>query len=74
MGSISVVIVVAPALVITAIPRLRVAPILIIGIIGITGLAILLIVWWLAVWCWWLLGPCGRILPTLVACLGRRLL
>lgn len=74
MNSILVVIVVTPALVITPIPRLWVAPILIIGVIGITGLAILLIVRWLAIGCWRLLGPCGRVLPTLVACLSCRLL
>lgn len=74
MDSILVVVVVAPALVITPIPCLRVAPVLIIGITGVTGLAILLIVWWLAVRCWWLLRPCGRVLPTLVACLSCRLL
>lgn len=69
-----VVIVVSPALVITPIPCLRIAPILIISIIGITGLAILLIVRWLAVGCWWLLGTCWRVLTPLVASLSWRLL
>jgi hypothetical protein len=53
---------------------LSVPPILIVSIAAISRLGILLIVWWLAVGCLWLLGPCRGVLPSLVACLSRGLL